>query len=88
LLPVRPLNWKETIDEDDDDGNWADPGAPSGGTSYPSDGNDYDNGEGEEDIQVIEKRTGKWKGTHDGKGKEKGIGKTMDGGKGKGNENG
>jgi hypothetical protein len=28
---VRPLHWDETIDEDDDDDNWADPGAPSGG---------------------------------------------------------
>jgi len=28
---VRSLNWDEILDEDDDDDNWADPGAPSGG---------------------------------------------------------
>jgi len=37
FLPVRPLNWDEIIDEDDDDENWADPGAPSGGRSRLSD---------------------------------------------------
>jgi len=30
FLAVRPLNWDEIIDEDDDDVNWADTGAPSG----------------------------------------------------------
>ena len=30
FLGVKPLNGDEIIDEDDDDDNWADPGAPSG----------------------------------------------------------
>jgi hypothetical protein len=28
FLAVRPLNWDEIMEEDDDDDNWADPGAP------------------------------------------------------------
>jgi hypothetical protein len=75
FLAVRPLNWDEIIDEDDDDENWADPGAPSGGRSRPGDDNDNDDGEGEEDTQGGEKGTGKGKGTKDGKGKGKGKGK-------------
>jgi len=47
ILAIRPLNWDEIIDEDDDDDNWADPGAPSGGRSHPSDSNDNDDSEGE-----------------------------------------
>jgi len=47
ILAVRPPNWDEIIDEDDDDENWADPGAPSGGRSRPGDGNDNDDGEGD-----------------------------------------
>jgi hypothetical protein len=79
---VRPLNWDEIIDEDDDDENWADPGARSGGRSRPGDDNDNDDSEGEEDTQGGEKGTGKGKGTKDGKGKGKGKGKGN--GKGKG----
>ena len=84
FLAVRPLNWDEIIDEDDDDDNWADPGAPSGGRSRPGDGNDNDDGESEEDTQGGEKGTGKGKGTKDGKGK----GKATEDGKGKGKGNG
>jgi hypothetical protein len=79
---VRPLNWDEIIDEDDDDENWADPGAPSGGRSHPGDDNDNDDCKGEEDTQGGEKGTGNGKGTKDGKGKGQGKGKGN--GKGKG----
>jgi len=79
FLAVTPLNWDEIIDEDDDDDNWADPGAPSGGWNCPGDRNDNDDGESEEDTLGGEKRTGKGKGTKDGKGK----GKVTDDGKGK-----
>jgi len=82
FLGVRPLNWDEIIDEDDDDENWADPGAPSGGRSRPGDGNDNDNGECEEDTQGGEKGTGKGKGTKDVTGK--GMGKGTGNGNGKG----
>jgi len=82
FLAVRPLNWDEIIEEDDDDENWADPGAPSGGLHRPGDDNDNDDGEGEEDTQGGEKGTGKGKGTMDGKWKGKGKGKGN--GKGKG----
>jgi hypothetical protein len=75
FLGVRPLNWDEIIDEDDDDENWADPGGPSGGRSRPGDDNDTDEGESEEDTQCGEKGTGKGKRTKDGKGKGKGKGK-------------
>jgi len=80
FLTVRPLNWDEIIDEDDDDENWADPGAPSGGRCRPGNDNDNDNGEGEEDTQGGEKGTGKEKGTKHGKAK----GKATEDGKGKG----
>ena len=90
FLAIRPLHWDEIIDEDDDNENWADPGAPSGGRSHPGDGNDNDNAEGEEDTQGGEQATGKGKGTKDGKGngqrkgKGKGTGKGQGKGKGKG----
>jgi len=71
FLAVRPLNWDEIIEEDDDDENWADPRVPSGGRSRPGDDNDNDDGEGEEDTQGGEKGTGKGKGTKHGKGKGK-----------------
>jgi len=58
LLAVKPLNSDEIINEDDDDENWVDPGAPSGGWSHPGHDNDNDNGEGEEDMQGGEKGTG------------------------------
>jgi len=86
FLAVRPLNWDEIIDEDDDDDNWADRGLPSGGRSRPSDGNDDDDSEGEEDTQSGENGTGKGKGTKDEKGKWKG--KATEEGKGKGQGNG
>jgi len=86
LLASRPLNWDEIINEDDDDQNWADPGAPRGGRSRPSDGNDNDDSEGKEDTQGGENGTGKGKGTKDGKGK--GKGKATEEGKGKGKGNG
>jgi len=75
ILAIRPLNWDEIIDENDDDEKWADPAAPSSERSRPGDGNDNVNGEGEEDTQSGEKGTGKGKGTKDGKGKGKGKGK-------------
>jgi hypothetical protein len=81
-LAVRPLIWDDIVDEDDDDENWADPGAPSDGRSRPGDGSDNDNGEGEEDTQGGEKGTGKGKETKDVKGKGKGKGNGN--GKGKG----
>jgi hypothetical protein len=82
FLAVRPLNWDAIIDENDDDDNWADPGAPSGGRSRRGNGNDNDNGEGEEDLQGGEKGTGKGKGKREGK--ENGNGKRKGNGKGKG----
>ena len=92
FLAIRPLNWDEVIDEDDDDDNWVDPGAPSGGRSRVGDDNDNDDGEGGEDTQRGETRTGKGKGRKDGKGKgkrkEKGNGKGTGSGKGKGNGKG
>jgi hypothetical protein len=74
-MAVRSLNWDKSIDEDDNDYNWADPGAPSGGRSRPGNGNDNDNGEGEEDMQGGEKRTGKGKGKRTGRGKGRGSGR-------------
>jgi hypothetical protein len=82
FLGVRPLNWDEIIDKDDDDDNWADPGAPRGGRSRPGDGNDNDNGESEEDTQGAGKGTGKGKGTKNGKAQGKGKGKGNSKGKG------
>jgi hypothetical protein len=82
FLAVSPQNWDEIIEEDDDDENWADPGARSGGWSRPDDDNDNDDSESEEDTQGGEKGTGKEKGSKDGKGNGKGKGKGN--GKGKG----
>jgi hypothetical protein len=91
-LAVRPLNLEEIIDEENEDENCADVGAPSGGSSRPSDGNDNDNVKGEENTQGGEKGTGTEKGTYDGKGNGKrigkGNGKSMEEGKGKGNGEG
>jgi len=81
FLTVRPQNWDDIIIKDDDDENWADPGAPSSGRSRPGNDNDNDDGEGEEDMQGSEKETGTGTGTKDGKAKVK---VTADGtGKGK-----
>jgi len=63
VLAVRPLNWDEIIDEDDEDKNWVDPRVPSSGRRRPGDGNDNDNGEGEEVKQGSAKGTRKGKGT-------------------------
>jgi hypothetical protein len=82
FLAVGPLSWDVIIDEDDDDENWVDPGAPTSGRRRPGDGNDNDNGKGEEDTQGGEKGTGNGKGTKDGKGK--GNGKRKGNGEGKG----
>jgi hypothetical protein len=86
FLFIRPLNWDEIIDEDDDDENWADPGGPSSGRSHPGDGNANDDSEWEVYTQGGEEATGKGKGTMDGKGK--GKGKATKEGKGKGNGKG
>jgi hypothetical protein len=59
FLAVRPLNRDEILDKHDDDENWADPGAPSGGWSGPGDDNDNEDGEGQEDTQGGENGTGK-----------------------------
>ena len=90
FLAVRPLNWDEILDEDDDDDIWAHPGAPSGGRSRPGDSNDNDDGGSEEATQGGEKGTGTGKGTKDGKGKGKATedGKGKGKGKGKGNSKG
>jgi len=88
ILAVRPLNWDDIIDEDDDDDNWVDPGAPSGGRSLGGDGNYNDDGQSEEDTQGGEKGTGKGKGTKDGKGKRKATEDRKVTGKGKGKWNG
>ena len=77
FLAIRSLNWDQIIDNDDDDENWADHAAPSGGRSHPGDGNDNDDGEGEEDMQGGEKGTGEWNGTTDGTGNRNGMGKAI-----------
>jgi len=71
FLAVRPLNWDEIIHSDDDNENWADPGAPSRGRSHPGNGKDNDDGEVKEDTQGCETGSGKGNGTKDGKGKGK-----------------
>jgi hypothetical protein len=81
-MAIRGLNSDDIINEDDDDWNWADLRALSGGRSHPGDENDNYDGKGEEDTQGGEKGTGKGKETKDGKGKGKGKGK--ENGKGKG----
>jgi len=88
LLAVRPQNWNEKINKDNDDDNWANPGAPSGGRSRPNDGNDNDDSEGEEDMQGGEKGTRIGKGTKHWKGKGKGKATEEGKGNGKGNSKG
>ena len=98
ILAVRPLNWDEIIDEDDDDDEWVDPRAPGGGRSRPGDCNDSDDGDGEEDTQGGEKENGNrkeakgWKGkqkaSEDGKGKWKATVEVMGNSNGNGNWNG
>jgi hypothetical protein len=50
FLVVRPLNSNEIIDKEDDIDNWADPGAPSDWRIRPSDGNYYEDGQGEDSV--------------------------------------
>jgi len=91
---IRQLNWDAIIDEDFDDDNWADPGAPNRGMCHPGVGNENDDSESEEAMQGGENETGKGKGTKDGKGKGKvtedgkGKGKVTEDGKGRGNGRG
>jgi hypothetical protein len=77
FMADRPLNWDEIIDENDDNENWVDIGALSGGSRRPGDGNENDNGEGEEDMEGGGKGTGKGKGTKDTKGKGMRRGREM-----------
>jgi len=98
FLAIRPLNWDEIIAEDDNDENWADLGAPSGGRSHLGDGNQNDDSEREEDMQRGAKGTwkvkatqygkGNGKATEKGKGNGKGKGKATEEGNGKGKGNG
>jgi len=88
FLSVRPLNWDEIIDEDDDDEHWADPRAPSGGRGNPGDDNDNDDGVGEEETQGGGKRTAKRMGSKDGNRMGKGKRKAMEEGMGKGTGHG
>jgi hypothetical protein len=91
-MVVRPLNWDEIVDADDDDKNWGDSGVPRSGRSCRSDGNDNDDGDGDEDSMGSAKGTrngngrkvgkGKWKATEDRKGKGRGKGKGNGMGKG------
>jgi hypothetical protein len=87
FLLVRPLNWDEIMDVDDDDDTCADPGAPHGGRSRAGDGNENDDGESQEDTKAGEKGTGKGKGRKDGKGKGKATEDRKEKGKGKGTRN-
>jgi len=90
ILAVRPLNWDEILHEHGDYENWVDPGAPSGGSTRPGDGNDNEDSEGEEDTQGGEKGTVKGKRAKDGKGKGKAseVGERKGKGKGKGHSKG
>jgi len=87
-MAVRPQNWNEIINKDDDNEDWADPGARSSGRSLPSNGHHNDNSEGEEE----EDTWGGERGTRIGKRKKDGIGNGMgnatEEGKGKGKGNG
>jgi hypothetical protein len=90
LLAVRQLNWDLIIDEDDDEEDLRDPGAPSSGRTHPGDGNVNDDDEGDDDMQNVETGTGNGMGTKDGKGNgmvtedKKGKGKGKRKGKRKG----
>jgi hypothetical protein len=50
FVASRTLHWDEIIDEDNDDRNRQDTGAPSGRMTRPSDGNDHEVGQSEEDT--------------------------------------
>jgi len=94
LFAVRPQNCDEIIDEDDDDENRADSGAPSSGRSHRGDGKDNDGSKGEDNTQGGEQGTGRRMGTKDEKGKltltedVKGKGMATEQGKWKGKGNG
>jgi len=92
FMAVRPLNWDEIINEDIDDHNWANAGAPTSGRCCPGDSNDNHDGNGEENTQGGETGTEKGKGIQDGKGKWKATknrkGKDVGNGKGNGKGNG
>jgi len=75
FLAIRPLNWDDIVNEDNDDVNWADSGAPGGGRNHPGGGNENDDSEGEEEMQGSEKGTALGKRTIKRKQKGKGKGK-------------
>jgi len=91
ILGIRPLNWDDIINEDDDNKTWAAPGVPSGGRAYSGNGNDNHDSECEDEKHGGEKGTGTGKGTNDVKGQEmgksNGKGKATEKGKGKGKGN-
>jgi hypothetical protein len=67
FLTLKPLNWDEIFDKDDDDDeNRVDQGVPRGGSSHADDGNENDNSESVEDMQGGENGTRKGKGTKEG----------------------
>jgi len=88
FLALRPHNWDEIINKDENDENWEHPGALSGGRRRPGDGNDNNYGEGKQDTQGGETGTAKGKGTKHGKGKGKETEDRKGRRKGKGNGNG
>jgi hypothetical protein len=88
FLVVRPLNWDEIINEDDDEENWADTGVQSSRRSCRGDGNNNDDGESEEDTEGGVKGTRKKKGTTDGKARGKATEDRKGKGKGTGMGNG
>jgi hypothetical protein len=79
FLGVRPLNWDEIINENQDGENWAHPGALSIEWGSPGNDNQNDNGASEEVLEGSVTRTGRGKGTEagKGKGKRKGNGKLL-----------
>jgi len=88
LLAVRTQYWDVIIDEYENDENWADAAASSGGRSRSSDDNGNADSKGKEDMQGGEKRTGKGMCTKDGKGSGRGKATEKGKGKGKGNDTG
>jgi len=79
ILAIGQLNSAKIIAMDDDGENWADHGAPSGGSSHHIYGNDHAGCNGEEDMQSGETGTGTRNILMDGKGQcrpsEDGVGK-------------
>lgn len=60
-MAIRPLNWDEINNNDDDDVNWADPAAPTGGRSHPGNANHNYHSEGKDDRQHATMGTSKWR---------------------------